>query len=76
LLVGLVGGVWADIPDLFPRFAPSLEFLHDSGWANVFWFHHLLDKVEAGPSRGIIVAFLFLLIVLGFVYERYEELEK
>lgn len=59
----IVGGGWAMIPDGSKLYASegTIAF-HDSTWANVFWAHQLLDRLDPGDSTvwasGAIAAFL------------------
>lgn len=49
----IVGGGWAMVPDASKLYASggTLSF-HDSIWANAFWGHRLLDRLDPGDSTA------------------------
>ncbi len=42
-IVGIIGGVWAEIPEVDYLLGDAV--FHNSGWSNVFFFHFSLDEV-------------------------------
>ena len=53
--VVLIGGVWAILPDVHwvsPVAGRQLYALHSSPWANVFWFHRTLDRVDPTDAKA------------------------
>jgi hypothetical protein len=63
----VASGIWAMGPDL-NKFLPGLDGLHNGLWANVFWFHGLLDGWEtAFPKAEAAVAVAFLAFATAFV---------
>ena len=60
----LLGGGWALVPDagkLYPH--PTVLGLHDSQWADVFWFHYAMDRLDGGDS--VVWALVALAILLA-----------
>ena len=63
--IRVAGGIFAMIPDA-GKLIPSLDFLHGSWWADIFWLHKLLDKID--PQDTALASFwmiLFMLVMLG-----------
>lgn len=63
--IRVAGGIFAMVPDA-RKLAPSLEFLHHGWWADIFWLHRFLDKID--PKDTAIASFwliFFMLIMLG-----------
>jgi hypothetical protein len=61
----LLGGGVAMVPDLeklTPVYRRELAWLHDSAWADLFWFHRALDRADPADDPlvavGLFVAFL------------------
>lgn len=72
-LIGLLGGVWAMIPDsywVFPAYTEELRALHDSPLANVFWFHRFLDLSDPADSPRVAAVALAGLLVATVLAER------
>ena len=70
VLVG--GGVWAMVPDVhhvLPVGSGLVRSFHMTPWANVFWFHHYLDRVDAAHSRELAGALVVLLVAVLAVCE-------
>ena len=64
-LVAIVGGLWAMFPDL-AKFVDGLEGFHDSLWANVCFFHQILDRIDTYDSilgGAILVGYMGVFIV-------------
>lgn len=75
-LVGL-GGVWAMLPDAW-RFLPTTSGayaheLHATPWANLFWFHNVVDRADVGDSTAVAALLLgvFLVVTLVSDYRNY-----
>lgn len=64
LFVALLGGAWALVPDLHLVFA-SLEPLHFSPLADLFFFHRLLDTVVDPVDSWAFAGFAFCLALLS-----------
>jgi len=69
-----LGGVWALLPDMRKivdgDLAANLEALHDSGVADLFFFHHMLDQPFV---RENFIVFVFLsLAALGVSFLLYD----
>lgn len=67
--VVLIGGGWALVPDaakIVPR--SRLRAFHRSRWADVFWLHRTLDRVDrSDSSRVASAAVATLILVTAFV---------
>ena len=63
--IAILAGLWAMVPDL-SKFTARLQSLHDSIWANLFFFHQLMDMVDAHDSIWVSSALVGLMIVLMF----------
>ena len=64
--VAILSGFWAMGPDI-GVFISELQWVQSAWWANVFWFHQLLDAFEtAHPNMETMAAmgFLFITVVL------------
>ena len=61
--VAILAGLWAMIPDL-SKFTTRLQSLHDSIWANLFFFHELMDRLDVSDGIWVSAAFVGLMIVL------------
>lgn len=53
--------------------AAAWQAVHRSPVVNVFWFHHYLDSIETGRNNLEAGVSLAVLLVLVFVYYRYNE---
>ncbi|TYL38899.1 hypothetical protein CV102_10350 [Natronococcus pandeyae] len=77
--VVLIGGGWAMIPDVY-RLSPiaqnRLEEFHDSPWADLFWFHHTLDRLDATDSELIAAVSVVILIGVTALSEWYVYRQK
>lgn len=63
--VVLTGGGWAMVPDFHwvsPIAERQLYALHSSRWADVFWFHRTLDRLDPTDSKTVAAACVALLI--------------
>lgn len=79
--VGILGGIWAMIPDghwVSPVAAAGLKAIHRSPVVDVFWFHHLLDTLDPTDSKAVALASLAGLLVATVLVERreYRALER
>lgn len=61
--VAILAGLWAMVPDL-AQFTARLQSLHDSIWANLFFFHELMDRLDVHDSIWVSGALVGLMIVL------------
>lgn len=61
--LALLGGGWAMVPDaqqVAPVARESFEQLHDSAWANLFWFHRSFDRLDPDESMYFAAVMLAL----------------
>lgn len=70
LIIG-ASGFWAIVPDLY-WFIPGIRIwykplVHDSGLANLFWFHRIIDRADPRdrPIYSVMMVALFGLVVLA-----------
>jgi hypothetical protein len=73
--VVLLGGVWALVPDaakLAPG-NPRLIAFHDGPWADLFWLHQTLDRVDLGDSPRVsaLLVAVFIFVTLLTEYRAY-----
>lgn len=61
--VAILAGLWAMVPDL-AQFTARLKSLHDSLWANLFFLHQLMDRLDVDDSAWVSGAVVGLMIVL------------
>lgn len=57
----ILGGGWGLVPDaqqIAPVARESFEQLHDSAWANLFWFHRWFDRLDPDESMYFAAAML------------------
>jgi hypothetical protein len=74
-------GFWGLIPDghwLLREFgadgvADAWKSFHRSGYADLFWFHRLIDSLETGRNNLEAGAALVVLLVLVVGYYRYND---
>ncbi|TYL36410.1 hypothetical protein CV102_22560 [Natronococcus pandeyae] len=71
------GGIWALIPDLHgitPVYTDVFYALDTSRWADLFWFHRTMDRLEVGagsPRVALVFAgALVIIVALGEWYEK------
>lgn len=64
-IVGILGGLWAMIPDVH-QVLPFGRWLHRSAFADLFWFHGLLDAFDETDSV-FVAAFLLGTMVIALV---------
>lgn len=72
-VVGLLGGVWAMVPDgywISPVFGPELAGVHDSMLAELFWAHRTLDLADPTDSNVVAAGMVALLLVSTLLAER------
>jgi hypothetical protein len=80
-LLLFLSGFWAMIPDGYWLLrelgivGPETVWraLHRSAWANVFWFHNVIDGLETGRNNLEASVSLAVLLVLVFGYYRYND---
>ncbi len=67
------GGAWALLPDVYrisPLFRAELEaFHHYSPWADLFWLHGTLDRLDPYDSKRVTVAMLGMFLAVTIVAE-------
>ena len=69
--VPILSGIWALGPDI-NKFIPQLDFLHDSVWSNIFWFHPTFDSLETSfPNIEAFSALVLLLFTVILLEGRY-----
>lgn len=69
----LLGGVWATLPDVWrimPLYRFEMRIFHASPWADVFWFHATLDRVDPMDSQRFAFAMLLIFLVVTVSAER------
>ncbi|MFC7141319.1 hypothetical protein ACFQMA_15955 [Halosimplex aquaticum] len=73
----VLGGIWAVIPDAW-RFLPASAggYAHDfhaTAWANLFWFHNVLDRADVGDSHatGVVLLGGLLCVTAAAEYRDY-----
>lgn len=80
-LATFLSGFWGLVPDghwLLREFgidgpAAAWRAFHQTPYANVFWFHHLVDSLETGRENLEAGVALGILLVLVFAYYRYND---
>lgn len=80
-LLLVLSGFWALVPDghwLLREFgiggpAAVWHSFHQTPYANLFWFHHLIDSLETGRENLEAGVALGVLLVLTLVYYRYND---
>lgn len=69
----LTGGLWALIPDAAKLVtSPKLTAFHESVFADLFWFHRTLDRIDAPDSAGVSALFVALFFLVTVLVERRE----
>jgi hypothetical protein len=67
----LVGGGWGMVPDVEKVYShPAASALHDSQFADVFWFHRTLDVFDASDSALVGAVAIAALIAVTALAER------
>ena len=68
------GGAWGMAPDVhwvLPTGSSLVRSFHMTPWANVFWFHHYLDRIDPTDSRefaaALVVALVFVMAACELV---------
>lgn len=64
-LVGILGGLWAMVPDA-GELLPGSPALDHEPWVNVFWFHYFLDTHAF--TDGLLGNVLFVALMVGTVF--------
>jgi hypothetical protein len=80
-LLTFLSGFWGMGPDVhwvFREFgvdalADPLQAFHRTAFADLFWFHRLIDSLETGRENLEAAVALGLLLVLVAVYYRYND---
>lgn len=67
--IAIMSGFWAMGPDV-GVFITQLSFLQTSWWANMFWFHPLLDAFETTCPNGETLAAMTFLLFTVVLLER------
>jgi hypothetical protein len=77
--LAIVGGLWAMVPDASKLYDSSetLAF-HDSVWAELFWAHRSLDRLDPADSTVLATAALAMFFGATLLAERrsYSALES
>jgi hypothetical protein len=74
----IVSGLWAMLPDI-SKLSHHFDAFHDSIWANVFFFHQVmdkLDKTDGNWASGVAVLFMAVLALIMWVQELWYRLGK
>jgi hypothetical protein len=67
----LVGGGWAMLPDAVKLYRhPALVELHGSRFADLFWFHYTLDRLDPSDSALVGAVSIAALIAATVIAER------
>ena len=69
--IAVVSGGWAMLPDLWrvaPIWEAELRGLGHSAIGNVFWFHSLLDRMDAGDSQRLAAVVLGVYLLVTVLY--------
>ena len=64
-LMAILAGLWAMFPDL-SQFVKRLEGFHDSLWANIGFFHQIMDWLDMHDSiwvSAVLVVFMGTIVV-------------
>lgn len=80
-LLTFCSGFWGLLPDghwLFREIgllgiAGSWRAVHQTVYANVFWFHHFIDSIETGRKNVEVGVALGILVVAVAGYYRYND---
>ena len=70
----LLGGGVAMVPDLeklSPVYRTELAWLHDSAWADLFWFHGALDRADPADDPLVAVGLFVALLAVTLLVELY-----
>lgn len=68
--VRVAGGIFAMVPDA-GKLIPSFGILHGGWWADIFWLHKFLDKIDPKDTAWISFWLIFfMLIMLGIFWLR------
>lgn len=68
----VAGGIWGMLPDahwVLPRGSELVRSFHMTPYANVFWFHHYLDRVDPTDSTTFAAAAIGSLLVVLLICE-------
>lgn len=62
--IAIVGGLWGMAPDI-SKIIPALKTFHNSWWADLFWFHHIIDAwIDPTDSYYVSSGFLLFMIIM------------
>ena len=61
--VAILAGLWAMVPDI-SQFTARFKSLHDSVWANLFFLHQIMDRLDINDSIWVSGSLVGLMIVL------------
>ncbi|SEO66188.1 hypothetical protein SAMN04487948_10442 [Halogranum amylolyticum] len=67
-----LGGAWALVPDaakLRPT-SRTLVAFHDGQWADIFWLHRTLDRLDATDSPRVSALLVAVFLVVTLLSER------
>jgi hypothetical protein len=67
------GGLWAMVPDahwVLPVFEDTTKAFHRSAWADFFWLHRTLDRVDVGDSKAVAAVLVGALLIATMLAER------
>lgn len=69
--IKVAGGIFAMIPDA-GKLVPSLEFLHQGWWADIFWLHRFLDNKfdPRDTASNSFLLIVFMLTILSIFWLR------
>ena len=68
----VAGGVWGMLPDIhwvLPRGSELVRSFHTTPYANLFWFHHYLDRVDPTNAETFAAAAVGALLAVLLICE-------
>ncbi|MBN1188885.1 MAG: hypothetical protein JXA46_03960 [Dehalococcoidales bacterium] len=76
--IGIIAGLWAMVPDL-ARFLPGMVDFHKSLFANIFFLHQIMDRLDNNDSvwiSGGLIGVMVLLMVPLWASDYWHRREK
>lgn len=69
----VAGGIWAMLPDVHfvsPVARDQIYAIHGSVWADLFWFHYTLDRIDPDESLAFATALVGVYLVAAAFADR------